>query len=171
MKKLKEHSEYPDSSLINFVGAILSHTYQFSIDLTGIEKLYTGNEAYRATIGYNAQGKPYPAIRKTKEATQFIEEIKNRVQSVFREDLNGTYCVEVLADIYLSPDWWIYKNNNVRRVDLTNVWKTVEDALKEGIQLDDCLSVGLNLNKCISKNNPRIDIILNVYTLSKERPC
>ena len=118
----------------------------------------TGNNLYRA----KAKGR-FAYIYKTPEATEFQKEIEDYISSLSDEIKQKIFCCK-LTILYSSE--WFFKNGSLKRIDLTNITKVVEDAICKALGVDDSLFYKSELEKVIPlyEENPykKMSIIFNI---------
>jgi len=71
-----------------------------------------------------------------------------------------TFCYSCHVAFFFSKNDWITNNNlNLREIDLTNLWKPIEDAIF-GLGEKDLTYLGLEVNDCKGVHNTQSKCIL-----------
>jgi len=79
-------------------------------------------------------------MRIEKEVVILQEEIKRKIREIGVKAPASTYLYELLIVFYFDKYYWmILTEDKLRRYDLTNLWKPSEDAIIEGLGLDDSM--------------------------------
>jgi Holliday junction resolvase RusA-like endonuclease len=111
-------------------------------DVLNLSTFVTGNDLYRAkSAGYKKA-----FIYKTQEASAFQKEIEFYIKNLEENIKNEIFCCK-LTIFYISE--WFFKNGNMKRIDLTNITKVVEDAICSALQMDDSKFFRSELEKVI----------------------
>jgi hypothetical protein len=88
-------------------------------------------------------------VRKDERVTVLQDHIKQQLQSLELKLLEGVYCYEVHAAFCSAKnDWLINNHTKLRKVDLSNAWKVIEDAIFDSLGVDDSFGVHISLSKC-----------------------
>jgi len=92
----------------------------------------TGNQMYQIST---RNGRP--RLVKIDKVRAFQKDVVSQVDPLPSDLVDRVKCYVVTAHVYYYN--WMTKANKLRRIDLTNVWKPLEDALCNGLGLDDSL--------------------------------
>lgn len=144
-----EFEEFPKSKELLF-------SYKQVLELSG---LITGNNLYRTTRN--------GIIYKDSRAKTFQEEIEWLLDPLSDEIRSKVHCYEIEL-VFISN--WFFKNGKIRKIDLTNMMKIVEDAIAKRLEVDDSLCVRSDIRKGIPKNkmeNDSLNIILKINFYGK----
>lgn len=144
-----EFEEFPKSRELLF-------SYNQVLELSG---LITGNNLYRTTRN--------GIIYKDPRAKTFQEEIEWLLDPLSDEIRSKVHCYEIEL-VFISN--WFFKNGKIRKIDLTNMMKIVEDAIAKRLEVDDSLCVRSDIRKGIPKNkmeNDSLNIILKINFYGK----
>lgn len=125
----------------------------------------TGNNIYKAKgLGFN---RAY--IYKDSSAKKFQQEIEDLLESLPEEVILDTYCCEFNV-LYVSE--WFFKNGNIKRIDITNITKTAEDAICSKLGIDDSRFFKSNFEKVIPTGgdySKSMDIIFEINFFKKSK--
>lgn len=97
-------------------------------------------------------------VRKADEVTVLQRHIEAEVHSLGVKAPKDTYCYACAVAFCSSKhDWIINNNTKLRTIDLTNIWKPIEDAIFEGsgssvlkgLDINDAFAVYYSLAKCV----------------------
>jgi Holliday junction resolvase RusA-like endonuclease len=106
---------------------------------------FTGNLMYRAV---HRGGKTW--MRKVDEVTHLQDAIIEQVKALEVEIKNKDSWYTIHAAFTFNKlDWVTNEENTMRRIDLTNLWKPIEDAISKALGIDDSKCVLLVLSKCL----------------------
>lgn len=155
-----------NESIINKYGLrfLTGATLIFEIkSIISINHKYSTGIAYRNT----PRGRvPYGFIRLTNEATEVENDIISKLSSVTDHlpDLSSTKAVRVSAVFECPHHTLMTKSGKLKRVDLSNMWGLVENAIAKSLQVDDRLTTELSLEKRISVDNKnRVCVHIDFY--------
>jgi Holliday junction resolvase RusA-like endonuclease len=132
------------------------YTYVQKVEM---ENYVTGDNLYRT--GYNfSKGKSQ--IYKNPEAKAFQEEIQWKIECIPDDIANQVYCYEMTLGLGAN---WFTKEKKLKKLDLSNLLKTIEDAIAKKIEIDDSLCFKHILQKLIptkEMNKGSMDILIEI---------
>jgi hypothetical protein len=114
---------------------------------------FTGNNLYKAQT---RQGHTW--IRKDDRAVALQKHIEAEIFHLKIKAPKDTYCYACHVAFCSSKSSWVIDNGSkLRTIDLTNLWKVVEDGIFEGskasilkgLDINDAFGVYLSQSKCI----------------------
>lgn len=151
-----------------------------------VNSIVTGNKLY--SVGVTSKNKGY--IRKSNEARRLQQSIVDRIVSLIDEiptyelDIDNLKYYHIDVDIIRNRLSWYCKNKKVRKIDLTNIWKTIEDALIRGLnyeyldeekvvrhkydRFDDSLCFRQTLSKVVDDSLDSDEIVFNIKLIIME---
>jgi hypothetical protein len=89
-------------------------------------------------------------IRKDERVTLLQRHIKDQIESFGIKAPRDTYCyTSNVAFCSSKHDWIIDNGTKLRVLDLTNIWKVIEDGIFEGLTINDAFGVCNTQSKCI----------------------
>ncbi len=120
-------------------------------------------------------------VRKADEVTVLQKHIEAEIHALGIKAPSGVYCYSCdVAFCSSKHDWIVDNGTKLRVIDLTNIWKPVEDGIFEGsgvsllkgLGINDAFAVHISLNKCILpkqiESPPHyVAVYLTFYSLHK----
>jgi len=106
---------------------------------------FTGNLMYRPV---HRGGKTW--MRKVDEVTRLQNVIIRQIEAlgVKVENKSSWYTIHA-AFTFKKLDWVTKEDNTMRKIDLSNLWKPIEDAISKALGIDDSKCVLVVLSKCL----------------------
>lgn len=118
-----------------------------------LEKYYTGNMMYDFVSPRNT-AKVHVMLNSDVRAMK--ESIVDQITKLPQVIKNKEELKEVKAyvvHVILYNEWATKKYKSLKRIDLTNIYKPVEDAIMEALGMDDSLCVEERLSKAVCNEN------------------
>lgn len=140
----------PENCLLNASDLEEIKTICFCIS---IPYYFTGNMMYKTQRVGNKVW-----VRKADEVTVLQKHIEAEIYALGVKAPSNVYCYEACVAFCSSKyDWIVDNGTKLRVIDLTNIWKCIEDgifggsgsSLLTGLGINDAFAVHISLNKCI----------------------
>lgn len=128
---------------------------------------FTGNMMYKTQKVGNRVW-----VRKADEVIVLQRHIEAEIYRLGVKAPKDIYCYEVyIAFCSSKNDWFINNNTRLRKIDLTNIWKPIEDAIFNALNIDDSLGVHISLSKCLLPkqiDDSHVAVFITFYRLKKK---
>jgi Holliday junction resolvase RusA-like endonuclease len=132
-----------ESNIIKQEKLVLIKSIAFCLE---IPFFHSGNAMYR--IQRSSSGKVWG--RKELKVYELQGLIKTQITSIKIKSPEEVFCYSMHVAFVFSKLDWVTKNNlSLRKIDLTNLLKPIEDAITEGIGIDDSKNVYSIQSKCL----------------------
>lgn len=117
-----------------------------------IEKLFTGNTMYDFVSPRNTSVVHVMLSDNVRKMKSDIIECINKLPEInqIKELTKKVKAYSVNVIVYKG---WLTKKKQLKKIDLTNIWKPVEDAVMEAVGMDDSLCVEETLCKAQSDSD------------------
>jgi hypothetical protein len=137
-----EGGSVPQNCILNATDLKQISTYCFCIS---IPYYFSSNNMYKAQ---SMNGRVW--IRKDERVTLLQSHIKDQIEDLKIKAPKDTYCYACHTAFCSSKhDWIIGDGTKLRLLDLTNLWKVIEDGIFPGLDIDDAFGVFNSQSKCI----------------------
>jgi hypothetical protein len=115
--------------------------------------LFTGNLMYRAATGYSKHGGQQVWIKKAKDAQTLQKHVAAAIYDMGLQNACADADAYVSETGFLAPkDYWLVNcGSSLRKKDLTNFWKPIEDALLMGVRKKWMYGLGIDDSKAIKQ--------------------
>ena len=144
------------SNIIDKLGLKQLHTI---IDIVEIEEINTGNHMYIHTrMGRKQIMFKKPEVKRIQES--IIDQL-----SYLRDDIPQDFtCFTILVLFVFNNETFLLKyEDSLRKIDLTNLYKPIEDGICKALEIDDSKSVRNYLRKHITnEESPPYTIIFKI---------
>jgi hypothetical protein len=113
-------------------------------------------------------------VRKDQRVAELQDHIKTYIQALKIEIPKDIYCYSCCTAFCSSKhDWFINDRSKLRKIDLSNIWKPIEDGVFAGLGLDDSLGVHVSQSKCVLPKQIQspphyVAVYLTLFRLGKE---
>lgn len=128
---------------------------------------FTGNNMYKTQ-----RCGPRIWVRKADEVTVLQKHIEAEIHALGVKAPGDIYCYEAhVAFCSNKHGWLVNDNTKLRKIDLTNIWKAIEDAIFNALNIDDSLGVHISLSKCLLPkqiDDSHVAVYLTFYRLKKK---
>jgi len=133
-------------TIIDHLGLKPIHSFQQLLKLTDF---VSGNDLYRAKTTHNSN-KAW--IYKNPRATALQEEIMWNIKNLPDSIKNSVKAYTMQLGFLRNTKGWVMKNGRLKRIDLTNLLKVIEDGISPALGVDDCLCVDSRSIKLINES-------------------
>lgn len=125
------------------------------------QKLVTMDTIYRIR---STRSRPYMYV--SEEAKKLKSEIKSQIRPIPSDILERILCYDIHCVVFSDQSYWMTKDGRLKRRDITNVFKVVEDAIAEGLGVDDKYARKVIVEKRISDNFNSICSLITLFLSS-----
>jgi hypothetical protein len=109
----------------------------------------SGNQLYIAQVAKN-KGVAYN--RKNPLASSLQADVAQQIADMGLEDSAPTNCFAYTCEaffLFREEDWFTKKKKGLKRLDLTNLWKILEDGIFQGAKKYFLTGIGIDDSRCI----------------------
>jgi hypothetical protein len=132
----------PNNCILNAADLEEISTYCFCIS---IPYYFTSNNMHKAQ---SRGGKIW--IRKDERVTELQEHIKDQIKNLGIKAPGNVYCYACHVAFCSSKYDWVRDDGlKLRILDLSNIWKVIEDGIFPGLDINDAFGVHNSQSKCV----------------------